>query len=441
MGDTWKRREFVGALPGIAAGGALTEADRFSGGLQQPAVCDVSSFGALGDGAADDTRAIASAVQACPASGRLYFPPARRYRMGLVEITKNLIVAADGASFVLAGRDAGFAVRGQIDFFRVYGGTFFGSGNPADNQMAWALGNVPEAVITNVLIDAIVTHACVSGVKVAGTPDVPVTDVTVRNCKFFDSAGVVGGTGYGVSFTHGNHGKAIGCHFERCQRHGLYFAEGKHYTAVGNTFRDHRATVANHTMLAALSISRSDNVSAIGNVFDGCHDGTVAIDTDVLGRICRNVTLTANTFQNSRFLDIVVGNADPAEHGLPRNVVILGNTFLRDPDSPVGTIIDVRSASYLTIANNMFFHEATGRGTPTAIYLRASGGDQYTTFVSIQGNTFRLDAAEGTAYSVDIASGIAQGRSVIRVTANLDQSSGGVHAEGRITNPNLRIAT
>jgi hypothetical protein len=434
MGDTWGRRQFVGALPSIAA-------SRFSEALQQGAVCDVTSFGAVGDGASDDTGAIAAAVEACPPSGRLYFPPAHRYRMGLVEITKNLVVAADGASFSLAGRNAGFAVRGLVDFFRVYGGTFFGSGDPAENQMAWTLGNVPGAVITNVLIDAMATHRCVSGVKVAGTPEEPVTDVTVRNCKFFDSAGVVGGTGNGVSFTHGNYGKAIACHFERCQRHGLYFAEGKHYAAVGNTFRDHRATVSNHTMLAALSISRSDNVTAIGNVFDECHDGTVAIDTDVLGRFCRNVTLTANTFQNSRSLDVVVGNADPAEHGLPRNVLILGNAFLRDPESPVGTLVDVRSASYLTIANNTFLHEATGPGTPTAIYLRASGGDRYTTFVSIQGNTFGLDAAGGAAYSVEIASGIAQGRSVVRVAANLDQSRSGVHADGRITNPNLQIAT
>ncbi|HXG47236.1 MAG TPA: hypothetical protein VNO52_06405, partial [Methylomirabilota bacterium] len=88
------------------------------------------AFGAVGDGETNDTAAFRSAVNACPAGGRLEIPAGRRFRVGRITLAKNLVVHAHGASLVLAGPEAGFTVEGAITLFRVLGGTVIGTGTP-----------------------------------------------------------------------------------------------------------------------------------------------------------------------------------------------------------------------------------------------------------------------------------------------------------------------
>lgn len=432
------RRDFLGALPAIPAGLPLVSGS--AGTLQgnQGASCDVLTFGATGDGTTDDTKAVKAGVEACPLNGRLVFPPARRYRLGRIEIRKNLVVDAVGATIMLAGPQAGFWVHGTIDFFRVFGGTIVGNGNPQDWQIAWLVGDLPDDEISNVVLDGVTAVDCVIGIKVAGRAEAPVRHLTLRDLRVMHSVGLDPGMGHGVVFHYADYGKVIGCHFENCERHALYFSLGHHYTAVGNTFTAHRSSVPERAFLAAFSISRCENVSAIGNIFDRCADGTLAIDTDVLGTVCRNVTVVGNTFENSGSFDVVIGNTDPAVQGVPRNVVLLGNAFLRDAATPAGTAIDVRSATHLTIADNTFFHEASA-GTPTAILLRGAGGEEFTRFVAIRGNMFRGDTPDGRAYTVEMGTTISRGRSTVHIIGNVDHTSGGVRTEGKMTNRNLRI--
>lgn len=405
-----------------------------------PSVYDVLAYGASGDGETDDTAAIIAATEACPENGTLLFPSARSYRIGLVQLEKNMVVEATGSRFLLNGRNAGFAVQSVITSFCVSGGTYVGSGDAADNQIAWLFGNVPEADIANVLVDNIRTQDCTVGVKVAGTPETPVRNVTVRNSAFVHSVGLFGGTGYGFHVHHGDYAKSLGNHFERCERHGLYFSMGKHYVAATNSFKDHRSTIATGQLRVAFSISRSDNVTAVNNLFDNCYDGTVGIDTDSQGRNCRNVTLTGNTFVNSRTLDLLIGGAAPSSEGHPRSVVVSGNTFRRDPGIPPRTTIDLQSGAQVNIANNNFFHESTGGGTFACIYLRGSEDQQYTDGVFIHGNIFRADSSIANAYALEVGSNIAQGSSVVEFTNNMDQSKDGILFNAELTNSNFRTS-
>lgn len=62
--------------------------------LQQAVGFDVKSFGAIGDGAADDTAAIQAAINACPPGGALYFPPTTNgaaYLTGKLTISQSYI--------------------------------------------------------------------------------------------------------------------------------------------------------------------------------------------------------------------------------------------------------------------------------------------------------------------------------------------------------------
>jgi hypothetical protein len=402
---------------------------------------DVLAYGAAGDGQTDDTEAIGTAVQACPENGTLIFPSGRSYVIGTVSINKNIVFQALGATFLLRGAGAGFVVQSVISFFRVSGGTYVGSGNGEDRQIGWLFGNVPEADISNVVVDNITVRDCAIGVKVAGEPDKPVRDLTVRSSRFVNMVGELPGIGLGFNCHHADYAKALGNHFERCERHSLYFSLGKHYVAASNTFKDHRITVASGAMRVAFAVARSDNVTAMNNLFDNCFDGAVGIETDEYGRHCRNVVFTGNTFLNSRAIDIMVGLTIPSTAGFPQSVVINGNAFRRDSDIEPNTMIDIRSGSHVNIANNNFFHEATTGGTFACIFFRGSEGSQFTDQVAINGNIIRAASSAGRAYALELSSVVAQGTSTIDYVNNLDHSSDGVLFDAELRNPNFRMSS
>ena len=70
-------------------------------------VVSVKDFGAIGDGVADDTAAIAAALAALPNGGTLYFPSGtyRTYRASAPDniVSSNLTICGDGASTIING--------------------------------------------------------------------------------------------------------------------------------------------------------------------------------------------------------------------------------------------------------------------------------------------------------------------------------------------------
>lgn len=65
-----------------------------------PGLVDVTQFGALGDGVADDTNAIKAAYDAIPAGWVLKFPPARTFRLDQLQVRRSIKIDARGSTLV-----------------------------------------------------------------------------------------------------------------------------------------------------------------------------------------------------------------------------------------------------------------------------------------------------------------------------------------------------
>src|SRR5207248_6718490 len=97
------RRQMLGAMGLLAAGGALTlPAREQSGPMSGRIVFDVKSFGATGDGVTLDTAALNKTIEACAAAGGgvAYLSPGT-YLSGTVVLKSNVTLYLEaGATFL-----------------------------------------------------------------------------------------------------------------------------------------------------------------------------------------------------------------------------------------------------------------------------------------------------------------------------------------------------
>lgn len=110
-----------------AGGRTVTSASTY---LSNNAVFNVKDFGAFGDGATDDTAAIAAAVLACGAArGTLYFPPASvtGYKVtSIINITQpmRIVGASRAQSVIFLSGSSGFNVSNGLAFLEIEHLTF-----------------------------------------------------------------------------------------------------------------------------------------------------------------------------------------------------------------------------------------------------------------------------------------------------------------------------
>ena len=118
-------------------------------------IINVKSFGAVGDGVADDTAAIQSAIDTAPAGAAIYFPRGS-YFAARILITKSITIFGDGMDVTewvyslntgvtagLASADAYFVVSGQNTEFNISNGTIidkFGLRYVGQNVVTTAIG-------------------------------------------------------------------------------------------------------------------------------------------------------------------------------------------------------------------------------------------------------------------------------------------------------------
>lgn len=407
---------------------------------------NAKNCGATGDGVTLDTVNIQKVIdEDLPADfGVLIFPPAH-YKIGQIVFDgfSNLLIIASGCKFTLVGDNAGFLVKGTSSNIFVQGGSITGDGANRDAdtskaQIGWLFGNEAGANVQNVFVEDVIVDASNIGFKFAegtGGGSGKTNNVKITRCQAKDIVGVVGGVGYGFQFTQAPYSLLSDCQAINCQRHGIYFAEGRDYTAVNCIIRDHRSTVFNASYRVAMSISRSRNVAVSNCVFDNCYDGTIEIDTDTAGTAPDNVsigtTISNCAFYDSKLADIRIGTV-PATDGLSYDVLVSNCVSVRGNNAQPSVLIEggdrVKISNYTTRGSGL----AGGR----AITLAGTSGAAYTDNIEITG----LQATNWD-YGIQVESVLKTGTSKIRLLNNnisaLTAELEFVGGEDSITNNNL----
>jgi polygalacturonase len=85
--------------------------------VPEPEVFDIREYGAVGDFAALDTKAVQNAIDACTASGGgIVWVPVGRYRIGTIHMKSNVTLTLDSGAFLFGSQDlADYPTEGLID--------------------------------------------------------------------------------------------------------------------------------------------------------------------------------------------------------------------------------------------------------------------------------------------------------------------------------------
>ena len=236
-------------------------------------VYDVKDYGAVGDGVANDTAAIAAAVAAMPSAGggALYFP-AGTYLFTTIAIGRsNVLVYGDGDASILLQSGStttlidltGTAANVTIRDLQMHGAGSAGTTAAIGIAMAAGTSNIK---VQNVSFSgATASTGFNSAVSCSGTSG----EYWVRDCRFDRVFGAVaaGTVGNGVLLT-----AAV-----RCQVRGCYFiGNGTMNYGIHSTGAASRCLIAN-------------------NFIDSCTTFGISIDTgsdqmDIVGNTVRNTT-------------------------------------------------------------------------------------------------------------------------------------------------------
>ena len=380
---------------------------------------DVRRYGVTGSG--DETAAYQLAINAAPNNGQITVPAGMSSQIGQVIIDgKNLNVSAYGATFTLVGSKAGFVFKGTITRMRWYGGHFIGDGADRDAdvpnaQIGILVGNEAGANVTNWRVYDTTFESSNVGVKAAsgtGTGSGDARWGKVIGCHAKNIIGGVGGVGYGFQFSQASDSTIIGSSAENCGRHGIYFAEGRNYSAVNCEVKNHRSTILTGAVRSAMSISRSRNVSVSNCIFDANNGGSMTIDGDLQGTAGENVpdgvTVTNCTFKDDELNSIRVGTISPSTEGLPKNVVISGCTMVSKSGATAGQI-DIQCGENVKVYGNLIDGTLMASGS-RGIVLDAADGAAYTKGVEIYDNTIITNNGPGIQLPAALLTGTQRAR-------------------------------
>lgn len=403
-------------------------------------------WGAPGDGTTQ-TLAVQNMFDTAAAYDKIVLEPGN-YSIGTITSSQNQQIIADGALFTLVGDNAGFQVNGTIDYYRVQGGIITGDGavrdaDPTKAQIGWLFSNGVGDDVEDVTLQDVQVKSANIGIKIAyGTSPNEVTLKTyILNCEIEGSIGKAGGVGYGVQFTQAPRGQIIGGSIRDCDRHGLYFSEGEQYQAMGVDVSG--CGYNDGTIRGAVNIARSAVVSMTTmNIHDN-NDVGLLIDTDSQGispNDLKTIVVSANTFKNNKYGEIIIGSVTPATDGVPVGVKVIGNSI---HPLPAGTanIINIRSGKRISFSDNLI--DGTDRTTSCrAFVIESYDGGGYTDKIYIKNNEVELPSASssylcqiGSELCTSSDSLVIEGNKATVVTEEFNFMVAG--GEKNITNDNL----
>jgi hypothetical protein len=343
---------------------------------------NVKDFGAVGDGRADDTRAIQHAVE--QGDGHVNLP------RGTYRLTRPVVVELrQSGPFALSGSGglARIHMAGPGPALRIVG-THDKTADPDDFRAGvWERERMPTVSAVEIMGD----HDQADGIELEGTMQATVSGVLIRRCRFgvhlvkrnrnvliADSHIYHGrGAAIGVFFDGVNlhQTNIVGCHISYCRHAGIKVArsEIRNLQITGcdieyNFDTDHpdsadvwidaregtvrEGTIASNTIQAKESPGGANLRIEGPDLDDSRGAGLWTITGNILQsqavnlllRRCRGVVVTGNSFASGFDRSVLIDRC--------RNVVVSGNTFDHNPDYQGEHVdgISVRGSAGVTLS-------------------------------------------------------------------------------------------
>ena len=374
-GFRWRRGLSLFAFAGLAAAALAVTGQTPEQGPAPATGGDVTTFGAVGDGAADDTAAIQKAVDS--GTGSIHFPK------GIYRLSRPVVIDLDKVGFTSLSGDGTprIVMAGAGPAFK-FVGTHEGSAAPRTfKENVWDRQRTP--MVDG--LEIVGAHPEAVGIEATGTMQLTVTRLVVRhalhgihltkrnrnviisNCHIYENRGA--GIFYDNLSLHQSN--IIGCHISyndgggvvcrggdvrnihigTCDIEGNHSAEGEPTANVLIDSTDSPAGIGEVAIVGCTiqhnhTSPDSANIRILGKSGERngepVHEGHVTIADNVFSDVqtnvhlkgCRGVTVVGNTFWMGFANDLVVEESS--------NVVVGPNNLDRNPRYAYGDSLSAR---------------------------------------------------------------------------------------------------
>jgi len=416
---------------------------------------DVRAFGAKGDGATDDTRAIQTAIDSLPRSGGTVVLPPGNYRARnlLISDREGVRLLGVGATIHLFGKSpapryVGIQFHGTLRRVTIEGLTILGDGR-VDSRHAGLWMTTASHDMVDIIVRGCRVRDVVNGIRFDNTEG-RLTRILVERNRVERCVGIEPGEGYGIVHSNGGRtpGAAIilGNTVVGAQRHSIYQSAGSGAMILGNHVVDHRSGVADGRLRAAIAVARSRDIFVAGNRLHRCADAALSVEPSESGAASSSgrVWVTGNVFLDNPGRDAWIGaEIVGPKTGRLEKVAIEHNVFAR-PKDPINRTESIRIAdgNLVTISDN-YFDSNRGFRVPYAAVVATGRDGSRLDGLAIERNIAHLSAGEGGSVSlVELGAEIASGdrKVTIRGLVSSTQTQPRlVTSDGPRTNPNLLV--
>ena len=282
----------------------------FFGADDKPATAscsvNVADYGAVGDGATDDTAAVQAALTSVPAAGALVCVPPGTYLISQpLSIRSNTYLKGSGAGTV-------FKRTGSSD------AVFFSS-------------SVNQVTVESIAIDLDGAQGATPDIKSFATGlgfRTQCSDIRIRDIQVFDSTGT-----------------------NVCCRHGILVLESSRVWIERNR-------LTNGLRLKAGGVG--DKLIIEGNVISDANDNAITVATDASPSVTTNYVIRNNIVEDARGVYIYVGDDGATVDGLVyENIIIDGNILVGNARAGMLLVRLASKTSRVTISNNTLVSTST----------------------------------------------------------------------------------
>lgn len=318
----------------------------------------VEDFGAVGDGSADDTVAIQTALNALQSGHTLVFSKNYKVTASLTITNKSRIRLTGKGRVFLSGAASGayiFQLVGTVDDLEIDTMTLVGDGNSGYTQVA--IGCNSGQTISNTRFHDLVIKNINVGLSHNANLSGSWTNGWAYNNYLENIQGTVAGSGYGIQAARAYNLHIYGNTINNASRHSIYVGRGQNLACLieNNVIINHRKDVYDASPRCAIDCGRVSGVTIANNTFRDCYDGQIYLGAD-----------TSTSDDNSDIL--IIGN----KFGTPKNAVpciwlgeqlvptsyflykidILDNTFEQDCSLTTAATIRILNGTQITVKNN-----------------------------------------------------------------------------------------